>query len=248
MSEHRFYVPEVSEVDQRLRLPDDEAAHLTRVLRLGAGATIHLFDGQGHEFKASVTSVERHGVEAQCLEAVDPTPEPSVSLTLAQAVLKGRAFDDVVRDATMLGVRAIQPLVTERTNAPLDAVRRDALRARWQRVAVASSKQSGRAVVPVVRPVLSLIDHLSTCHDERHLMLVEPSASHAPTSALALAGPNPPATATVTIGPEGGWTEAEREQGKLRGCDVVTLGARTLRADAVPVAAVSVLLYVWGDL
>ncbi len=47
MSEHRFYVPEVSDVDQRLRLPDDEAAHLTRVLRLGAGATIHLFDGQG---------------------------------------------------------------------------------------------------------------------------------------------------------------------------------------------------------
>ena len=47
MSEHRFYVPEVSGVDQRLRLPDDEAAHLTRVLRLGAGATVHLFDGQG---------------------------------------------------------------------------------------------------------------------------------------------------------------------------------------------------------
>ena len=148
----------------------------------------------------------------------------------------------------MLGVGAIQPLVTERTNTPPDAVRREALRTRWQRVAVASSKQSGRAVVPAVRPVLTLTDHLSSCHDERHLMFVEPSANHTPTSALTLAGPAPPATATVTIGPEGGWTETEQRAGALRGCDIVTLGARTLRADAMPVAAVSVLLYVWGDL
>ena len=248
MSEHRFFVPDVSRAQQRLRLPDDEAAHLTRVLRLGAGTTVRLFDGRGHEFTARVTSVERHAVEVQCLEVVDSTPEPSVLLTLAQSVLKGRAFDTVVRDATMLGVHAIQPLVTERTDAPQDAVRAEALLARWQRVAVASSKQSGRAVVPVVRPVLSLMSHLSACQDARHLMLVEPSAHHAPTGTQALAGPAPPATATVTIGPEGGWTEAEREIGRLQGCELVTLGARTLRADAVPVAAVSVLLYVWGDL
>ena len=248
MSQHRFYVPQISGTHQDLRLPDDEAAHLTRVLRLRAGATVRLFDGRGHEFTARVTSVDRHAVEVQSLLAVDPTPEPSVSLTLAQSVLKGRAFDSVVRDATMLGVHAIQPLLTERTEAPEDAVRIEALRARWQRLAVASSKQSGRAVVPVVRPVLSLMDHLSACHDERHLMLVEPSANHPPTGADALAGRRPPATATVTIGPEGGWTEAEREKGRVGGCEVVTLGARTLRADAVPVAAVSVLLYVWGDL
>ena len=131
MSEHRFFVPDVSRAQQRLRLPDDEAAHLTRVLRLGGGTTVRLFDGRGHEFTARVTSVERHAVEVQCLEVVDSTPEPSVLLTLAQSVLKGRAFDTVVRDATMLGVHAIQPLVTERTDAPQDAVRAEALLARW---------------------------------------------------------------------------------------------------------------------
>ncbi len=79
-------------------------------------------------------------------------------------------------------------------------------------------------------------------------MLVEPSGSSPPTGVRDLAGAAPPATATVTIGPEGGWTDAELNAGRSHGCDLVTLGARTLRADAVPIAAVSVLLYVWGDL
>ena len=247
MTAHRFFVPDATATHQRLRLPDDEAAHLSRVLRLRAGASIRVFDGHGHEYAARVESTDRGKVLVRTLEPVATAPEPSVAITLAQSVLKGRAFDTVVRDATMLGVAAIQPLVTARTDAPGDAARADALRTRWHRVAVASAKQSGRAVVPVVRPAISLADHLTACNDERHLMLVEPSAARGAATTGLVSGP-PPRTATVTIGPEGGWCDAELERARSCGCDLVTLGRRTLRADAVPVTAVAVLLYVWGDL
>jgi 16S rRNA (uracil1498-N3)-methyltransferase len=80
------------------------------------------------------------------------------------------------------------------------------------------------------------------------LMLVEPAASHAAESLSALQSNGAvPADAAIFVGPEGGWTEAECATAQSRGLRLVTLGHRTLRADAVPIAAISVLQFLWGD-
>src|SRR5262249_10010507 len=103
-------------------LPRGEAEHLTRVLRVGVGDDVSVFDGRGHEWRARVVSVVRRDVRVQLVSRVEPAVEAGVALTLAQAVLKGEKMDDIVRDAVMLGVAAIQPLVTSRaetTVAPL---------------------------------------------------------------------------------------------------------------------------------
>src|SRR5581483_1531674 len=105
---HRFFAPALDPGDDTVLLPRDEAEHLTRVLRLGVGDTVAVFDGRGHEFLARVASAIRRDVRVQLLSRVDTPPEPSVALTLVQAVLKGEKMDDVVRDAVMLGVSAIQ--------------------------------------------------------------------------------------------------------------------------------------------
>src|SRR6187399_2295872 len=116
-------------------LADDEARHLSQVLRLGAGDEVAVFDGAGREFRARVERVTRDGALVRLIEEQAAAPEPRVRLTLAQAALKGEKMDDVVRDATMMGVASIEPLVTEHTAAHLKEGRAPE---RWRRIAVAS--------------------------------------------------------------------------------------------------------------
>src|SRR6267378_6607113 len=133
---HRFFAPSLDPGDETVALPREEAEHLTRVLRLGAGDTVAVFDGRGHEVLARVASAVRRDVRVQLLSRVEPAAESRVGLTLAQAVLKADKMDDVIRDAVMLGVSAIQPIVTKRTEMTVALVR-DTRVERWRRVALA---------------------------------------------------------------------------------------------------------------
>jgi 16S rRNA (uracil1498-N3)-methyltransferase len=270
---HRFFAPAMDPGDESVDLPRAEAEHLTRVLRLGVGDTVAVFDGRGREFLAKVALAAKRQVRVQLLSRLEPASEPVVAITLAQAVLKADKMDDVVRDAVMLGVTAIQPIVTRRTETTVAALMRGARVERWQRVALASVKQSRRAVLPEVRMPLTLETYLGDPPAALRLMLVEPAAAgnadtprgHGqggdaseateageeaePVRTLSfLQGQPPPHDAVVLVGPEGGWTRDECAAAERNGVQLVTLGHRTLRADAVPIAAISVLQFVWGEL
>jgi len=245
---HRFFAPSLDPGDETVALPREEAEHLTRVLRLGAGDTVAVFDGRGREFLAKVTSAARRDVRVRLLSRVDAAAEPSVSLTLVQAVLKGDKMDDVVRDAVMLGVSAIQPIVTKRAEVTVAALLRSARVDRWRRVTLASVKQSHRAVVPEIRVPLTLDTFLDEPPASVRLMLVEPAVATGVEPVSVLQAEGTPSDAAVLVGPEGGWTEQECAAARAKGVRLVTLGHRTLRADAVAVAAISVLLFLWGDL
>ena len=122
------------------------------------GDTVSVFDGRGNEFVARVVRADRRDARVQIVSRMDvaAAAEPGVALTLVQAVLKGEKMDDIVRDAVMLGVTAIQPLVTTRAETTVAALARGARPDRWRRVALASVKQSGRAVLPDIRQPLTL--------------------------------------------------------------------------------------------
>jgi 16S rRNA (uracil1498-N3)-methyltransferase len=244
---HRFFAP-FDSGDDVVALPREEAEHLTRVLRLGVGDTVSVFDGRGREFLARVASAVRHDVRVQLVSRVDPPPEPSVALTLGQAVLKADKMDDVVRDAVMMGVSAIQPVVTARTETTIAALLKGARLDRWRRVALASVKQSRRAFVPDIRLPLTLETLLHEPPAAMRLMLVEPTASADVEPLAAIQQAAVPADALLLVGPEGGWTADECSAAREHHARLVTLGHRTLRADAVPIAAISVLQFLWGDL
>jgi 16S rRNA (uracil1498-N3)-methyltransferase len=245
---HRFFAPSLDPGDDIVKLPREEAEHLVRVLRLGAGDTVAVFDGHGHEFVGRIVSAARGDVRVQLVARKAAAAEPAVALTLVQAVLKADKMDEIVRDAVMLGVASLQPIVTRRSEVTVAALLRAARVERWRRVALASVKQSGRAVVPEIRTPLTLDNYLGEPPCAFTLMLIEPSVSaHAePLSVLRTA--TPPPEAALIVGPEGGWVEEEWRAAADRGARLVTLGHRTLRADAVPVAAISVLQFLWGDL
>ncbi len=244
---HRFFAPALDPADETVTLPRDEGEHLTRVLRLGPGDVVSVFDGRGVEFLARVATAVRREVTLQLLSRVEAARESSVQLTLAQGVLKGERMDDVVRDAVMLGVTAIQPLVTRRTEVTVAQLLRAARVDRWNRVALASAKQCRRALLPEVRTPLTLETYLTEPLPLQRLMFVEPSAGAAVAPLSVLRDEPLPFEAVVLVGPEGGWDPGELEAAQQAGVRLVSLGARTLRADAVPLAALSILEFLWDQ-
>ena len=240
----RFFVPNLTGIDVPVGLPVREAEHLTRVLRVVTGDVISVFDGRGLEYLARVENVGPRGVVVCPYEHVVPVKEPEVSLTIAAALLKGRNFDAIVRDVTMVGAAAVQPITTSRTEA------RGRYTDRWNRIAVASAKQCRRAVVPEIRAPQSLESLFQHDRSELRLLLTEPgtSAELGRGTMRTLAARQPPSSATLVIGPEGGWSGEEVDAAKVSGFVPITFGRLTLRADAVVVSTVSVLQYIWGDL
>lgn len=239
------FLAESIDVDAGIaRLSRDEARHLAQVLRVEVDEEVAVFDGAGREFRARVESAGKDGAELRLLEEYPAAPEPAVRLTLAQAVIKGEKMDDIVRDATMMGVAAIEPLITEHTASH---IKTGGAPERWRRIAIASAKQSRRAVVPAIGPGVPFQEWLPRDVADMRILLLEPSASvegH-PVSTL---GGTRPASATFMVGPEGGWSVPEIETAVRVGYVPITLGRRTLRADAAPIVAIGILQFLWGDL
>jgi 16S rRNA (uracil1498-N3)-methyltransferase len=158
-------------------------------------------------------------------------------------------MDGVVRDAVMIGVAAIQPIVTQRTEVSLPSMTRGRKRERWERIAVSSSKQCGRAVVPAVLEPVPFEDVPTFVGDGQlagpALMLVEPRSGANVTSLRDLDG-TPPREASLLIGPEGGWSPEEIDSAAAR-CQLVTLGDRTIRGDAMGLVAVAALFAKWRE-
>lgn len=242
---HRFFAPTLDPGDDTVVLPKDESEHLRRVLRLGVGDRVSVFDGRGYEALAEVAGFLRRDAQLRLLGRIDPVPEPSVDVTLVQAVLKGDKMDAVVRDAVMCGATACQPIVSVRSETTVAALLRGARTERWQRVALASAKQCGRAVLPAIRLPLTLTTYLEERPPALRILLAEPGAGRrtVPLRTL-LQGPIPQDVA-VMVGPEGGWDPQEIDAAERQGVQLVSLGPRTLRADAVPLAVLSILQCLW---
>jgi 16S rRNA (uracil1498-N3)-methyltransferase len=245
----RFFAPDARATGDVVTLSSEEGRHLTRVLRLGAGASVRVFNGRGSEFESVVESTATR-VSVRVGERREPAPEARLQVRLAQAVLKGDKMDDVVRDAVMMGVASILPVVTTRTEVSVSSLEKGHKRERWERVSISAAKQCGRAVVPaILEPVMfeSLTAMLLTSWLAGPLlMLVEPGAAKGvlTLSELAIEAPT---VATIVIGPEGGWTPEEIHAGS-EVCRLITLGGRTLRADAMALVALSALFARWGEL
>ena len=243
---HRFFAPSLDPGDELVDLSRDESEHLKRVLRIGVGDTVAVFDGRGHEYLAKVASAERRDVRLQILSPIEAAAESTIHLTLVQAVLKGDKMDDVVRDSVMLGVSAIQPIVTRRTEVTVAALMRGARVERWRRVALASAKHSRRAVLPEIQMPMTFETWLAEPPADERLLFVEPGIDGAERLSN-IRNVRIPLSAACAIGPEGGWHPEEVTHARAAGVRLVSLGGRTLRADAVPIAALAVLQFLWDQ-
>jgi 16S rRNA (uracil1498-N3)-methyltransferase len=231
----RFYCPDPSR-SGRIRLEGDESRHLSRVRRLGPGAVVEVFRGDGFATRAEVAEVGKDWVELTVLGEPLPDREPACRLTLATAVPKGERFDWLVEKATELGVDRLVPIVTERSVVDPRGAKLDRLR----RAIVEASKQCGRnRLMTLERPMswpLWLGEGGDTVPGPR--LVAHPGGLPPPAWPRIRRG----GQAAMAIGPEGGFTEAEVEAARRAGWQVVDLGATLLRIETAGLAGCAAIL------
>ncbi len=216
---------------------DAGAARHVQVLRLQPGDALTLFDGTGGEWSARVARIGRRDVHAELLAHHGIERELGLRITLAVGMPANERMDALVEKSTELGAAAIQPLVTERSVLRLAGARAERKRAHWQAIAVAACEQCGRNRVPVVAPVRALHDWLADDGAQGAAARLLLSTGDAP-ALTATSWRGAPALALLS-GPEGGFSDAERDSAVARGWQPVSLGARVLRADTAPLAALA---------
>jgi 16S rRNA (uracil1498-N3)-methyltransferase len=232
----RFYVDIALAAGERVVLPPGPSRHV-QVLRLQPGAAITLFDGRGGEWAAQVHAIGRSDVTVDVGEHAAVERELPCEVTLALGMPTNERMDTVIEKATELGVARIEPLVCERSVLRLAGERAERKRAHWRGIAVAASEQSGRTRVPLVGPVRPLRDWLAGASgDPAARWMLSLRDATRPFRAEAAA-----ARVVLLSGPEGGLSEAEESLAIAAGFAPVSLGARTLRADTAPLAALAAI-------
>lgn len=242
----RVLVPSLTAADRVVSLPPADAHHLGRVLRASIGDEIRVFDGRGREWMGRLAALDRASAVVEIVTEIAPVAEPPVRVTLAIGLLKGDQMDTVVRDATMLGAVSLVPMLTAHVAVPERALRSGAAIIRWRRVAAASAKQCGRAVVAEVGAVTPFAAVLHLAAGAATFMCVEPRLTVRDLRIGDDSALQPPGSALVLVGPEGGWSEEELDQARAAGVTFVHLGPRTLRAETVPTVVLSALWTRWG--
>lgn len=219
-------------VADQLCLSSTQQHYLYRVLRLGTGQQFVALDGQGQQWLATLTpDPERVAIAP----LANPSPRTQASITLAIALPKGNGFDDVVRQATELGVSTLQPVISDRTLHQPNPKKLE----RWQRIAAEATEQSERLLLPEILPPIPWRDYLTqSTAGHRWICVARSDAPHLLAAAMAS---DPAIPTAIAIGPEGGWTEAEVEGAIAAGFQPVSLGPCILRAVTAPLAALTLV-------
>jgi 16S rRNA (uracil1498-N3)-methyltransferase len=239
----RIYFPAEIPAHGRAELTPAQAHHATRVLRLGTGDALTLFDGQGGEFEARIARISKSGVSVDIGERRAVDRESPFAVTLAQAISSGERMDYTVQKAVELGASLIQPLETERAVVRLDPVRASRRSAHWESIAIAACEQCGRNRVPPIAPITALRDWLGAMDERPGLRILL-----SPRGKLALGAlPAPGDGAILLAGPEGGLTGQEERDAERSGFTAVRLGPRVLRTETAALAALAAMQALWGD-
>lgn len=254
MSLPRFVARRESFATGVVRLAGDEAHHAIVVLRLRPGDRIEVINGEGHGYQARIANVTEGVLVAELEQPLPPGREPRLQVTLYQGLAKGEKMDFIVQKATEIGVSAVQPVFTRHAVPRPETDSAEKKRQRWQRVAHEAAKQAGRLKVPAVYSPVDWRQALSQLRAQPpDLILVAWEGERATSLKAALRSwsrprPSREAAVALMVGPEGGLAGDEVEAALAAGAMPVSLGARILRTETAALAALSILLYEWGDL
>lgn len=237
----RFYCPQPLALGTVITLPD-HVAHHVQVVRLTAGDRLTLFNGEGGEYTATISTIEKKRVTAE-VKLFEPREiELPYAVTLAQALPEASKMDWIVEKAVELGVHAIQPLASQRCVVRLSAERVGKKLQHWQGVIVAASEQSGRnRLTTIAEPVD--FNQWTQQQDLHVRVMLSPRAEQ---SLSDWARHHPPQSVALMIGPEGGFTDVEEKLALTQGVLILSMGPRILRTETAGVAAVAALNAVWG--
>ena len=238
MGRRRFFVDRIH--GDRAELTGDNARHLSRVLRAEVGQQYELSDNQ-RAYLAEISAVSGQRIAFRIVEPLAPEPL-SPEITIFAALIKFDRFEWLIEKATELGVARIVPVDAGRTEKGL--ARAAAKRAeRWRKIAREASQQARRLRLPEIARPVSFDAAVSGVSPFRYFLDEQPGAD--PLLSVLPAARTPGDAIAILTGPEGGWTDKEREIAARAGWKLVSLGPTVLRAETAATAALAILSHAW---
>ena len=240
MRDIRVHIDQPLVTGELIELTDELVSHLGKVLRLKAGDTLVMFNGQGGEYHARVENLARRSGSVVIGEYDPVERESALHTRLVQALGKGDRTEWALRKAVELGVSEIVPLTTQRTQVKITDQKNDQRHRRWLGMIISACEQSGRTRIPLLRSVAAFEDWTSRQRAGRRLMLD-------PRAAQPLKIDSTVSEVEILVGPEGGFSAEEYQLACERGYQPTSLGPRVLRTETAPVAALALLQFQAGD-
>ena len=241
MTVRRFFSAPEQFDSGKVTLDLEETRHLRDVLRLKIGDEVHVFDGDGHEFRCKIADVQKKWSRLDVIEEIEPSaPESNLDLHLAVSAYKSDKLDLVVQKAVELGVARLSPIVTARGEVKLhDTSRRTE---RWRKIAMEATKQCERAKVMSVDEAVSFESFIEGVERGAGLLLMfsEKGGDILPEASVE--------KVTALVGPKGGWEDSEIEFATERGFMPVKLGRRIMKAETAAITFAALLQHRFGDL
>lgn len=240
----RFYVDTELAAGAELDLPAGVAQHAIRVLRLGSGDALILFNGDGADYAARIVTSTRSAARVR-IESSAPNPTaPRLSIVLMQSLARGERMDLILQKATELGVSMIFPMASERSEVKLDTDRADRRMAHWRQVIASACEQCGLSRVPVLAAPKTLAESLAVLGPAvpgQWRLCLHPGAD------LHLGDIVEPTVLVIAIGPEGGFSERDLALLDAAAFRRVRLGPRVLRTETAGPAMIAALQARFGD-
>ncbi len=207
-----------------------------------------LFDSTGNEYDARIVSFTPNRVNLHIIDTRKTSAEPLVKLTIAQALLKGRKMDGIIRQLTEIGIHRWQPFIADRSISRPNNKKMLVQTTRWEKIAKEAVKQCRRSRPPIVSSPVRFSDTLDCAKKYKTKLILWEKATE-PLAHCLLGKPLAyNQQVFLILGPEGGFTEAEIGAAKDSGLDVVSLGPRILRAETATLASSVIVLHCLGEL
>ena len=219
-----------------LKIVGEDVSHISKVLRMSSGDSIIVCDGEGNDYDATITSISKTEVVAKITGSYVCDAEPCVNVTLYQALPKQGKMEYIIQKNTELGINKIVPVYTKRCVVkPSDKTER------WQKIAEAAAKQSGRGIIPQVMPAISFDDAINQMKDFDLALM--PYECEEQVKLKDILNSCKYKNISIFIGPEGGFDLTEVEFAKSAGVKSVTLGKRILRTETAASAVLPIIMY-----
>lgn len=236
----RIYTPQLLTPNSVVELTEAASHHLNKVLRMQVGRELILFNSQGGEYNAEISDIQKKVIHVRLQKFSPENRQSPLQLELAIGISRGERMDWVLQKATELGVTKITPLITERTEVKLGGDRSDKKLHHWQQTIISACEQSQRNLLPELSEPMLLIDWINRCNADVKFVL-----HHRDNQGLSK--DKKIRSVALLIGSEGGLSDAEIAQATAQQFSPLTLGPRVLRTETAPVAAISLVQYLWGD-
>ncbi|MGD9058353.1 MAG: 16S rRNA (uracil(1498)-N(3))-methyltransferase [Desulfobacterales bacterium] len=243
-----FYIQPDALRKEPVALKGSELRHIKNVLRLKPGNRICLVDGQGFEYEAVIRRFLTDRVELEITDKRPGKKESPVSISVAQALLKEKKMDRLLRHLCELGVAHWIPFISERAVPVPGAKRLSARRERWKKILQESVKQCHRAKLPQISETKRFEDILNDEKSWDVKIILYENQEETLNSLMTSSMQASPQNILLILGPEGGFSNEEIEKARSAGCLIAGLGPRILRAETATIAACALAQYLFGDM